>query len=474
MKGSALRSYVAASSKFVHGIDSPRSFLERCIETITEKEARVGAFAALNLEAAREAANEATQRWRQGRQRSSIDGMPIGVKDIMETADMPTQQGSALFDGWHGHRDAAAVVALREAGALILGKTVTTEFASTEPGRTRNPLDLERTPGGSSSGSAAAVAAGFVPAALGTQVFGSIIRPASFCGCFGFKPSVGAINRGGSFDGFSQSCTGVIAATLEESWMVARAISARAGGDPGYGGLSGPLAPPAARLPRRVAVLETVGWGRPDEASMRALAEARELRGVSAPDQNGAGATDEAKEALRQARERLAAAGIALMDRDSDDAVAAVESTIAAASRLTTGINAWEGRWPLNTYARDLDRSRMTPAALRRLGRGEEMTLEQYQVLLEERQRVRDCYEALQRHCDACITLSAGGAAPLGIKWTGDPIFAVPGSLLGVPALSLPVLNAEGLPLGLQVLGFKDRDAALFEVGAGLLGLFGT
>ena len=171
------------------------------------------------------------------------------IKDIIETADMPTEQGSPLFKGWRSVRDSAGVAALREAGAVVLGKTVTTEFAAVAPGPTRNPWDTSRTPGGSSSGSAAAVAAGIVSAALGTQVIGSIIRPASFCGCFGYKPSIGSINRGGSFDYLSQSSAGVLAATLPELWIVAREISARVGGDPGFPGLSGPREAPAARQP---------------------------------------------------------------------------------------------------------------------------------------------------------------------------------------------------------------------------------
>jgi Asp-tRNA(Asn)/Glu-tRNA(Gln) amidotransferase A subunit family amidase len=170
-------------------------------------------------------------------------------------------QGSPLFVGCRTGRDAASVAALREAGAVILGKVVTTEFAASEPRGTRNPWDRERTPGGSSSGSAAAVACGMVPAALGTQVVGSILRPASFCGCVGFKPSVGRINRGGSYDYFSQSCTGVLAASLEDAWLVAVNIAARAGGDPGYPGLQGPAEPPAPRRPRTLAVLQTSGWG---------------------------------------------------------------------------------------------------------------------------------------------------------------------------------------------------------------------
>src|SRR4029077_8320698 len=152
------------------------------------------------------------ERWRAGKPLSPIDGMPIGIKDIIETRDMPTEQGSPLFTGYRTERDAASVAALREAGAVIVGKTVTTEFAATEPRGTRNPWDQGRTPGGSSSGSAAAVGAGVVSAALGTQVMGSIVRPASYCGCVGFKPSVGGINRGGSHDELSQSCMGVLAA----------------------------------------------------------------------------------------------------------------------------------------------------------------------------------------------------------------------------------------------------------------------
>ncbi len=438
------RSFFAATAAFRDGEDSPRAFLERCIETIEALDPQVGAFVAMNLPAARTAADAATERWRTGKTLSLVDGMPIGIKDIMETADMVTEQGSPLFVGWRGRRDAAAVAALREAGAVIVGKTVTTEFASTHPRGTRNPWDLERTPGGSSSGSAAAVAAGMLPAALGTQVIGSIVRPASFCGCFGYKPSVGGINRGGSFDEFSQSCTGVLAATLAEAWSVARAISARAGGDPGYPGVSGPMEAPTARTPVRIALLETAGWGR---------------------------ASDEAKQALQNARDRLAAAGIEIADRHTDPAIASVETAIAPAHPLAMNINAWEGRWPLNTYARDIDRSGLSQSSQDRLAQAEAMTLEGYQALIAERDRIRRAYAALSDRFDACMSLAAIGAAPRGLESTGDPIFVVPGSLLGVPALSLPVLQAEELPLGLQLLGFANADAAAFATAAALLPL---
>src|SRR5262249_11259977 len=202
-----LMPFFSAAANFAAGNDTPREFFERCLSHVEEFEPAVGAFVCHDIAAARAAADRSTARWRDGRPLSPIDGMPLGIKDIIETADMPTEQGSPLFVGCRTGRDAASVAALREAGAVILGKVVTTEFAATEPRGTRNPWDRERTPGGSSSGSAAAVACGMVPAALGTQVVGSILRPASFCGCVGFKPSVGRINRGGSYDYFSQSCT---------------------------------------------------------------------------------------------------------------------------------------------------------------------------------------------------------------------------------------------------------------------------
>ena len=187
----------------------------------------------------------------------------------------PTENGSPLFAGFRSERDTASVAALREAGAVIVGKTVTTEFAWMQPRATKNPWDLSRTPGGSSSGSAAAVAVGAISVGIGTQVFGSIVRPSSFCGCFGFKPTVGAINRGGSHDALSQSTHGPIAASLPEAWAVAYEISRRAGGDPGYPGLYGPPTCPAPSKPRRLAVLETDGWAVATAAAKEALEEAR-------------------------------------------------------------------------------------------------------------------------------------------------------------------------------------------------------
>src|SRR5215468_2954034 len=319
----ATKPYLSATGRFADGSDSPREFLERCLAEITALEPRIGAFVHLNIEAARVVADQASARWRQSHPRSKIDGMPVGIKDIIETADMPTEQGSPLFMGWRSERDAASVVALREAGAVIVGKTVTTEFAATEPRRTRNPHDLRRTPGGSSSGSAAGVTAGMVSAALGTQVIGSTIRPASYCGCVGFKVSVGALNRGGSYDGLSQSATGVLATTLEDAWQVAYEIAVRAGGDPGYPGLFGPASAPAPRKPRRLAFLKTAGW---------------------------AAASAGAKAAMADALARIKSAGIEVATSQSDAKIAAVAAAIEDARPHSMRINAWEWRWPLNTY----------------------------------------------------------------------------------------------------------------------------
>lgn len=432
--------YWSAATDFRAGTDTPRQFLERCLARLEQVEPAVGAFVCHDVEPARAAADRATERWRADRPLSLIDGIPVGIKDIIETADMPTEQGSPLFAGWRTGRDAASVAALREAGAVILGKMVTTEFAASEPRGTRNPWDAARTPGGSSSGSAAAVACGMVPAALGTQVVGSILRPASFCGCVGFKPSVGALNRGGSYDYFSQSCTGVLAASLEDAWLVGINIAMRTGGDPGYPGLQGSPEPPVRQHPRALAVLRTAGWDV---------------------------ATPEARHAFEATVKRLATADIAVADRDADPTIEEAEAAILDALALTRTINAWEGRWPLNTY-RNRDASKLSRSALERLASAEAMTQADYAVAIAKRQQSRDIHAGLASHYDAAITLAAPGPAPLGLGSTGNPVFNVPASLLGIPAISLPLLTADGLPLGLQIMGFAGGDARLFAAAAAI------
>lgn len=422
------------------GADSPRAVLEECLDDVTRWEPATGVFTHIDIEAARRAADAATARWREGRPLSLIDGMPVGVKDMIDTADMPTGMGSPLYDGHTPRIDAASVQGLRESGAVILGKTVTTEFASSHPRGTRNPWDPARTPGGSSSGSAAAVGTGMLCGALGTQVVGSILRPAGYCGAYGYKPSAGGINRGGSLDFLSQSVTGTIAASLADAWTIARAIAERVGGDPGNPGISGPLAPPAPARPARLALLRTAGW-----AVLQPAARA----------------------ALEAALDRLRAAGIAIATQEDTPALAAVEAATASAREHVQGINAWEWRWPLGSYMAHAA-AQVSASSRERHEAAQRMTRADYAALLALRTAARAAYAALAADCDAVISLTAPGPAPIGLETTGDPIFVVPGSYLGAPGVALPLLQAEHLPLGLQLLGYPGHDARLFAHAAAL------
>jgi len=434
-----LRGYVALATELRSGRATPRTYLEETLRRIAQIDPGIGAFVSLNRDGARKAADASGERWRAGGQLSPIDGMPIAIKDIIETADMPTGQGSPLFEGAESKRDSASVHALREAGAIVIGKTTTTEFAASHPFHTtKNPHDPKRTPGGSSSGTAAAVGAGMVPAGLGTQVVGSILRPASFCGAVGFKPSVGAINRSGSHDHFSQSCQGAIGASLADVWAVMRAIADRTGGDPGFVGLMGDVNFGAPAAPKRIGILETGGWG---------------------------SATDGARQAFSVVRRKLGLAGIEVRGRADDPEIDEAERAMADALPLTQAINAWEGRWPLNTYA-DRDAGKLSAPARERLRTAEAMSQTEYGELLARRAAVRAAFEKAASRYDAFVTLGACGAAPVGLGSTGNTIMNVAASLLGCPAITVPILTDEGLPLGLQFLGTMSGDAALFETAA--------
>ena len=436
----APRPFLAATRQFAAGKSTPREFLEGCLAEFANREKEVGAFVTFDIEKARAAADAATERWLKGKPASAIDGMPMGIKDIINTADMPTEMGSPLFAGWRSETDAACVSALRQAGAVILGKTVTTEFAATEPRGTRNPFDLERTPGGSSSGSAAAVGCGMVSAALGTQVIGSTIRPASFCGCYGYKPSVNALNREGCHDYQSQSCTGIIAATLEDTWQVAHEIVSRVGGDVGTPGLDGPAACPAPAKPARLAFLETAGW-QDAEPSARTI--------------------------MQEVLGRLKSAGITIATRRDDGKIEAVEKDIVGAHPLSNRVNSWEVRWFLRG-ARERDAQKLSKVMQTRLTESEALTLDDYRAALAQRSRIRALYAALASSYEGCVTLAATGPAPKGLQSTGNAAFAVPSSLLGVPALTLPLFEIGGMPLGLQVLGFCNEDTRAFALAGWL------
>lgn len=444
MKSLRSSSYVSLEQAFRSGASSPLVLAEHALERIEQEEAQLRAFVHIDAERALAQAHAATKRWGKGQPLSRLDGVLLAVKDIIETADMPTGQGSVLWTGFESKRDAATVMALRQAGAVVLGKTATTEYALTELlASTTNPHDAARTPGGSSSGSAAIVGAGIVPLALGSQVVGSTIRPSSYCGCYGFKPTVGALNRGGSYDYFSQSCVGLMAGALEDAWEAACEVARRVGGDPGFPGMAYTEGMPEAAAPRRLAMLQTDGWRKTSPGARHAF---------------------EAKMAeLRQA-------GVEVLGREDDPELESFETQIEDVMSLTWRIMAWELRWPQGA---DAVRNGwgISRAVLGRLQEGLAMTRDDYARALAEREQIRGRAAALLRRYDGFALLSATGAAPLGFASTGHGGMNVPVSLLGLPALSLPLLCDDGLPLGLQLVGTFDQEIRLAAMARWIVAL---
>lgn len=432
--------------QFLEGSLTPEAYLEECLGRIRQNEPAVKAWVTLNIDGARQQARASTERYRLGKPLSDIDGLPIGIKDLLETRDMPTTLGCKPFENNHTRRDNAAVRALREAGAIILGKTVTTALGFLDPGPTRNPFDLQRTPGGSSSGSAAAVGAGMVPVTLGTQLVASILRPASYCGNWALKPTFGAIHRG-ERQGFSQGHTGVHANHPADIWSVASAIVQRAGGDPGQPGLFGIELPLQAIKPARLAFVETEGWVRLDDATRRAfLAMLDDLRSQ----------------------------GIEIIDRRTSPEIEAFEQQIADATALAMRIVAWEHRWSLENLVEEHPGS-LGPALASQLSMARGLTLQDARANLAARELVRQAYRNLAHVADAVITLASVGPAPLVAEAektrfpTGDVSFACVSSLLGAPATSVPVLKVGDLPVGVQVMGQCHEDARVMGISWGVL-----
>jgi Asp-tRNA(Asn)/Glu-tRNA(Gln) amidotransferase A subunit family amidase len=440
-----------ATPRFRDGSDTPRAYLERCLEAIAAREPVVRAWVVLNQEGAREAADASTARWQAGRPLSPIDGMPIGIKDLLETRDMPTQMGCPAYRGNFPKRDNAAVWALRQAGAVVLGKTVTTELGGAHPGPTTNPFDQRRTPGGSSSGSAAAVAAGMVPAALGTQVGGSVIRPASYCGNVALKPSQGGINRG-ERQATSMSTTGIHAGSIEDMWQVAIEIARRAGGDPGRPPLTGPAAPPAARRPMVLGVMETEGWAALDDAS---------------------------RAAFEQVVEALRAQGVTVLRRGDHPLLGAFEDSLIGVQAMTGAITAWENHWLFrNLVAQDPDAISARSKAV--LAMAEAMTPEDYRLRLLQREEVRGRHAALAPVVEALIAPASPGPAPfwagdvpgqpLKARPTGDAVFNTPSSGLGAPAVTVPLASVGGMPMGIQVMAQPQMDAQATAIARWMAG----
>lgn len=435
-------SFSAAVPRFLRGEDDPRAFLERCIASIEAHEPVVKAWVTLNLDAARAAADESARRYRRGAPLSGVDGCPVAVKDIIATVDMPTQMNSPIFAGWQSGQDAACVQALRRGGAIILGKTVTTEFAIGHAGPTTNPHDPARTPGGSSSGTAAAVGCGMVPAGLGSQTQGSTLRPASFCGAVGYKPSLGVLPLAGVHPlSVTHDHLGVIGGTLDDVWRIASRISLGIG-SPGHAFLTGAgdLAPPA-RKPAKLIRLYLKGWDEVDEPT-RAVVE--------------------------ETFDWLRSEGIGILSRDDDADVARLEQSLDAGMAQSLDMVAYEMKWPYTDYVERWS-DKLGERVRSLVARAEELTPADYERLLENRARIRAQVRAVARKADAFATLAASGVAPVGHAFTGSRTFLVYWSWTGFPAFSLPLMSVGGLPLGLQLMGAGDEDGALAAIANWLL-----
>jgi len=432
-----IRPYTSLAAAFAKGTDTPRDYLERCLDAVAAQEPAVRAYVTMDANRARDAADAATLRYKAGKPLSPVDGMPVAVKDMIETIDYPTQMNNPIFKGWSSRRDAAGVSALRAAGAVILGKTVTTEFAVGNSGPTRNPYDSTRTPGGSSSGSAASVGAGMTALGLGTQTIASTIRPASYCGIYALKATHGAIHTGGvtplapTLDHLT-----VFGASLEDMWAGAMAMASRMGGMPPSPPLQGPLHAPAAQPPKTLIRLFMQGWEETPTSS---------------------------QQAFETAILKLSRSGIRIVDRESNAAVAALEDAIVALHDYSLDILAWETRWPFQAYlghGADQIGERIHDL----IDRAADMDLAKYEHAVMSRQRLREQVAAFGvggDKADGFVTLSSSGPAIQDHGFTGSRSFAAPWSVVGGPAISLPVLAAEALPLGVQLAGFAHRDAEL-------------
>jgi len=394
------------------GKTKPRAIIELCAETIAAREPEIGAFVALDIEAARKAADEPRLS------SSLLRGLPIGAKDIYDTADLPTQYGSPIYAGYRPRADAAAVSLARRAGGIVLGKTATTEFASLVPAATRNPRNLAHTPGGSSSGSAAAVAAAMLPVAFGSQTAGSVIRPASFCGVAGFKPSYRLIPTVGmKCYAWHLDTVGLFAANVADVAYAATAITER----PLRVDEKAPAAP-------RIGLLRTHLWSKASAAMHAAIDTA-----ARAAEANGATVTDlEMPEILQEAYR----AQFIIQDFEAFRSLA---------------------------YEYDNHRDQIGLPLREQLDRAAAITVENYDAARGTASRARRSLGDFMRDVDVILTPSAPGAAPHGLGFTGDPAFNRLWTLMGTPCVNVPGLSDGELPLGVQIVGDFGCDRGALE-----------
>ena len=400
----------------------PMEVMEACLDRIDQREDERHAFAHF----APEAASRAASRPRPG----PLAGLPIGVKDVLDTADMPSQYGSPIWQGWQPKADCAAVAAARAAGAVVVGKTVTTEFATRTPGPTTNPANPGHTPGGSSSGSAAGVGDFFFPLAFGTQTAGSIIRPAAYCGVVGYKPTFGLISRVGmKIMSDSLDTVGVMARSVADCALFAAAVSGRNLGNPD----SKPDTAP------RIGVCKTLSWDQASpetQALLGRIADALSRAGAKVTDFDLPGHFDE-----------LETAHPIVMNNESARALG----------------------WEMNNH-----RSQLSETLRDRLDFGLAQTEATLDAACAAFQRTQAAFPGAMEGLDILLTPSAPGEAPAGLESTGDPSFNYIWTTLHGPCITLPAgTGPNGLPLGIQVCGRPNEDRATLAWAAWVAGAIG-
>ena len=396
------------------------TLVEACLARIAERDEAVQAWSWLDAESALAAARLADAAAPSG----PLHGVPVGLKDVIDAAGLPTEFGSEAFVGNRPAVDAGVTARLRAAGAIILGKLVTAEFATYRPGPTRNPANPAHTPGGSSSGSAAAVADRQVPLALGTQTAGSVVRPASFCGAVGFKPSIGRYPTTGVIETSHRLDTiGTFSRSVADAALADRVLS----GDP--------TRAPAPSRPLVIGVLADGMW---------------------------AAASSAMQDTLRRHADAFAAAGHQVFDRPSP----AILEELAAAQKLIHHVECSR----LLADVRRIHADRVSPQFIAFVDEGAATSEAAYAEACRVQDRARSMADDLFGGADLLLAASALGTAPAGLASTGDPVFCRPWTALGVPTLGFPAGAADGLPLGLQLIGREGRDPLLLAQAAHLLG----
>lgn len=436
-KNASLCSFSALRSKFFSGESSPRDLLEKCISNIELLESSVHAFVTIDLAAARRAADASTERYRLNQPLSLLDGCPTGVKDIIATCDFPTQMGSPAFAGYQTRHDAACVHALRSGGAIIIGKTVTTEFAIGESRQTTNPFDVTRTPGGSSSGSAAAVGAGMLPLALATQTQASTLRPASYCGAYAFKPTHGAFRMEGvHIMSPTSDHVGLIGASLNDIWDAASRIALSVGGS-GAECMQRAGEPIVAKKPIILIRLYSRGWNEIDHAGQSAF------EGVI---------------------QKISDLGINIIDRHTHGDIEKLERVLDECLDKALEIVVYEMQWPFQDYV-DRYGDRIGSRIHRMMDQARSMSSAQYIDLLGMRRDLQRQLNSISKEfsVDGFILPASSGPAPVGLTYTGSRTFPSFANLVGFPALTLPRMSVNDEPFGIQLFHTEQKDYDLMS-----------